>query len=127
MKPLRRARLWLGLWLAAVLAVVVLSLGSPPPPPGSIPHADKWEHLMTYSLLALGAVQLFRPGRDLLAVAAALVLLGVLLEVAQGTLTPDRMMDWRDALANTAGVLLGAATVLLPARDALLRWDTRSD
>ncbi|MBM7516512.1 hypothetical protein [Nocardioides nitrophenolicus] len=120
MKALRWPRLWLGLWLLLVLAVVVLSLGSPPPAP-DVPASDKWQHLVVYGVLAAGAVQLFRPGRPLLLAGALLVLLGAALEVAQGTLTSDRMMDWRDALANTLGVGLGLLTGRTRVRDALLR------
>ncbi|GAA4088824.1 hypothetical protein ACFFOS_10695 [Nocardioides kongjuensis] len=119
MKALHLPWLWLGAWLALVLAVVVLSLGSPPPAPG-VPASDKWEHLVVYGLLSSTAVQLFRPGRPLLAVAAALVLLGIGLEIAQGTLTTDRMMDWRDAVANALGVGLGLLTSRTRMRDALL-------
>ncbi|GAA1520154.1 VanZ family protein [Nocardioides humi] len=122
MKSFRHPGLWLGVWLALLLAVVVLSLAPPPPTP-DVPQGDKWQHLLTYAGLALVAVQIFRPGRALALAAAATVLLGIGLEVAQGTLTTDRMMDWRDALANTAGVALGTASVLLPVRDVLLRWD----
>lgn len=118
MKALRLPGLWLGTWLLLVLAVVVLSLGSPPAGP-DVPASDKWQHLVVYGLLSLGAVQLFRPGRPLLAVAAGLVLLGIGLEVAQGTLTTDRMMDWRDAVANAAGVGLGLLTSRTRLRDAL--------
>ena len=119
MKALRLPWLWLGIWLAMVLAVVVLSLGSPPPGP-DVPASDKWQHLVAYGLLSLSAVQLFLPGRPLLAVAVALVLLGIGLEIAQGTLTTDRMMDWRDAVANTLGVGLGLLTSRTRLRDALL-------
>jgi VanZ family protein len=118
-KALRLPWLWLGIWLAMVLAVVVLSLGSPPPGP-DVPASDKWQHLVAYGLLSLSAVQLFLPGRPLLAVAVALVLLGMGLEIAQGTLTTDRMMDWRDAVANTLGVGLGLLTSRTRLRDALL-------
>jgi hypothetical protein len=75
---------------------------------------------VAYGLLSLSAVQLFLPGRPLLAVAVALVLLGMGLEIAQGTLTTDRMMDWRDAVANTLGVGLGLLTSRTRLRDALL-------
>ncbi|MBM0124271.1 hypothetical protein [Pimelobacter simplex] len=118
MKALRLPWLWLGTWLLLVLAVVVLSLGSPPSGP-DVPASDKWQHLVVYGLLSLGAVQLFRPGRPLLVVAALLVLLGIGLEVAQGTLTTDRMMDWRDAVANAVGVGLGLLTSRTRLRDAL--------
>lgn len=119
MKALRLPWLWLGIWLLLVLGVVVLSLGSPPPAP-DVPASDKWQHLVVYGLLSLTAVQLFRPGRPLLVVAAALVLLGIGLEIAQGTLTTDRMMDWRDAVANTLGVGLGLLTSRTRLRDVLL-------
>ena len=120
MKPVRLPWLWFGLWLAMIAAVAVASLGSPPQGP-EVPASDKWMHLVTYASLAIAGVQLFRPGRPLLAAAVATVLVGVGLEVAQGTLTTDRMMDWRDAVANTAGVGLGLLTSRTPVRDALLR------
>lgn len=119
-KPLRRPSLWLGLWLLAVAIVCVASLV--PPPAMELPrHGDKVEHLLAYAILAAAAVQVFRPGRFLLGVGLALVLMGIGLELAQGALTATRMADPADAVANSAGVLLGLATVRLRLRDVLLR------
>ena len=56
-------------------------------------------------------------------VVGAVVLLGIGIEYAQGTLTATRMGDPADALANTLGVIAGLATRLTPWRDALLRFD----
>jgi Predicted integral membrane protein len=120
LKPLRRPHLWLGLWLLAVAVVCVASLT--PPPPMELPrHGDKVEHLLAYAALAAAAVQVFRPGRALWAAGIGLVLMGVALEFAQGALTQTRMADPADALANTAGVLLGLGTRLTRWRDLLLR------
>lgn len=120
LKPLRRPHLWLGLWLLAVAVVCVASLT--PPPPMELPrHGDKVEHLLAYAALAAAAVQVFRPGRALWAAGIGLVLMGVALELAQGALTQTRMADPADALANTAGVLLGLGTRLTRWRDLLLR------
>ena len=118
LKPLRRPWLWAGLWWLAVLVVVVLSLV--PPPPMELPrHGDKVEHLLAYALLAAAAVQVWRPGRPLLLAGLGLVLMGVLLEFAQGALTATRQADPLDALANTLGVTLGLLTVFTPWRDLL--------
>ena len=120
LKPLRRPWLWAGLWWLAVLVVVALSLV--PPPPMELPrHGDKLEHLLAYAVLAAAAVQVWRPGRPLLMAGLGLVLLGVLLELAQGGLTSSRMADPADALANGLGVGLGMLTALTPWRDALPR------
>lgn len=119
MKAFRRPLVWLVLWLAMVGAVVVASLGPAPAGP-DVPQGDKWMHVGTYLLLAAGAVQVFRRGSPLVLACGATILVGVGLEVAQGTVTADRVMDVRDAVANTLGVALGAATCLLPGRDALL-------
>ena len=75
-KPLRWARLWLGLWSLAIVVLVVVCLipldGMPPLPENS----DKIEHLAGYFILAGAAVQLFR-GRTLVLAALGLVLLGI--------------------------------------------------
>ena len=70
-------------------------------------------------------MQVWRPGRPLLLAGVGLVLMGVLLEFAQGGLTATRQADPFDALANTVGVLLGLATAATPLRDVLLRWSGR--
>ena len=125
LKPFRRPRLWLGLWLLAVAIVVVLSLvnlsGLPPVPEGG----DKVEHFLAYALLSASAMQLFATRRGCVVVAALLVALGVGLEFAQGALTTTRMADPRDAMANTLGVLAGLATLFTPLRGMLLAVDTR--
>lgn len=121
LKPFARPQLWLGLWWAMVGAVIVgsllpaLFLGDLPP------GSDKLQHLLGYAVLAATAVQVFATRRALLIAGIGLVVMGVLVEVAQGTLTTTRLMDANDALANTLGVLMGLATALTPVRNALLR------
>ncbi|MCX6399575.1 MAG: VanZ family protein [Propionibacteriales bacterium] len=120
MKPLRLPGLWLGLWAALLVTVAYLSLGAPRSGP-DVPASDKWMHLTTYFVVAAAGVQLFRTGRPLQVAAAFVVLFGIAMEVGQGTLTADRTMDWRDAVANAIGVGLGILTCRTPVRDALLR------
>lgn len=121
LKPLRHPRLWLLLWCAAVLSVIVVCLI--PPPPLALPqNSDKVEHFLAYFLLAGSAVQLFATRRALWTVALGLVAMGVGIEWLQGALTETRMADPMDALANSVGVVVGMLTVLTPLRDLLLRW-----
>jgi VanZ family protein len=125
LKPFHRPRLWLGLWLFAIVCVIALSLvnlsGLPPVPEGG----DKVEHFLAYALLSASAVQLFATRRACLLMAALLAALGVSLEFAQGALTTTRMADSRDALANTLGVVAGLLTVFMPLRHVLQRLDAR--
>ena len=124
LKPLRRPRLWLGLWIAAIVALIVVCLvplDSLPPLPE---NSDKLEHLMGYFALSAAAVQLFGSRRALSLAAMGLIALGVGVEIAQG-FTAYRSADPVDALANTLGVVLGMATALTPWRDLLLRLENR--
>jgi VanZ family protein len=125
LKPLRRPRLWLGLWWCAIAVVVAASLLPAFLLPDVPAGGDKLEHFGGYFLLAAAAVQLFATWPHLLRASIGLVLLGIGLEIAQGLLTTTRQMDACDALANSAGVLAGTAVVLTPLRDALLRLERR--
>ena len=125
LKPLRRPLLWSGLWIVAIATVVVVSLVPAPALPLVPPGGDKLEHFLAYCALAAGAVQLYARWPSLLGAGLGLVLLGIGLEYAQGTLTATRDIDRWDALANTLGVIAGLVTQLTPWRDALLRWDRR--
>ena len=123
LKPFARPQRWLGAWWAMVLAVIVGSmlpaLLLPEVPQGG----DKVQHLLGYFVLAAVAVQLFADRKALLRAGGGLVAMGVLIEVAQGTLTATRAMDPWDALANTLGVLAGLGTAWLPMRDVLLKLE----
>jgi len=123
LKPFVRPQRWLGAWWVMVLAVIVGSmlpaLLLPEVPQGG----DKVEHVLGYFTLAAVAVQLFAGRAAVLRAGGGLVAMGVLIEIAQGTLTTSRAMDPWDALANTFGVLAGLATAWLPMRDALLKFE----
>ena len=112
-------RLWAILGWLLVLAVVVLSLVSIEQPL-KLENADKYQHVLAYGALMYwwGMVQPTRRARW----ATALPLMGLVLEGAQ-SLTPDRMMEWRDALANLAGVMLGLLLLKSPAQRLLTRLD----
>jgi VanZ family protein len=122
-KPFARPQRWLGAWWTMVLAVVVGSMLPALLLPNVPEGGDKLEHLIGYALLSAAAVQVFATRAAAWRAAMGLVAMGVLIEVAQGTLTTTRSMDPFDALANTCGVLLGMATMWMPLRDALLRME----
>ena len=103
----KRAAQWGRFWQAGgwagVIATLVLSL-MPPTLGGDDTHIDKLAHLFGYAVLMFWWAQLVIYQRGKLAI--AVILLGVAIEGLQG-LTPDRLPDVLDALANAAGVLLG--------------------
>lgn len=125
LKPFRQPLPWLGLWVLAIIAVVVGSLSAPVMIPLGVDWADKIQHFAAYGFLAALAVQLFQSRAALCLAGLALAMLGVGLEFAQGAFTADRMQDGWDALANTVGVIAGLAVRLTPLRDAVLRLDAR--
>lgn len=114
MRPLVHARAWLALWILALVVVAVGSLL----PPSALPEAprvsDKLVHVAMYFALMAAAVQLFASRGALLAVSFALAVFGLLLELAQGTLTTTRMFEWGDVAANTLGVVLGLGLAATP-------------
>ena len=110
-------------WLAIAFGIVVSLV---PPPAVAAPRgSDKLVHFLCYGTLAAGAVQLFATRAALLRAAVGLVALGVALELAQEAFTQTRMLDPRDAAANTLGVLLGLLVARTPLRDVLSRLDAR--
>ena len=113
-------RLWrMGGWLG-IVATLIASL-MPPTLGGDDTHLDKIVHLFGYALLMFWWAQLVTQRRWKLAL--AVVVFGIGIELLQG-LTPDRLPDPLDALANLAGVLLGWLVARispnLPARLAAL-------
>jgi VanZ family protein len=106
-------------WLGVILTLVVSLM--PPLIKEGVEHTDKIVHLAGYAVLMFWWAQLVIQKRWKLAIYVALF--GVIIEGLQG-LTPDRLPDPADALANSSGILLGwlAAHLLpnLPARLAAL-------
>jgi len=125
LKPLRHAQRWLLLWWLAVALVVVVELLPAMLLPDVPAGGDKFEHLFGYGALAFAAVQLFER-RVLWRVGLGLAALGMVLEIAQGTLTTTRSFDVGDELANTVGVLLGLAGAFTPLRNLLPRAADRA-
>jgi VanZ family protein len=117
---LNAPRLWQTVGWLLLAAVIVLSLVQIEQPL-DISGADKFEHVLAYGVLMYwwGMVQ---PNR-LLRWAMFLPLLGLALELTQLQM-PGRYMEWRDAFANLAGVILAYLLLLTRAR-ALLSWCDR--
>ena len=106
LKPLRRPWLWLGLWIVAIITVIVLSLV--PPPEMNLPSgADKVEHFIAYAAIAGSAVQLFDSRRLLLWIGVAMVALTFVVATVMYLLKPELPAKVGRALA-----LLEAAAAL---------------
>ncbi|MEQ8798784.1 MAG: VanZ family protein [Salinisphaeraceae bacterium] len=92
---------WLGLAGCGLLLVLALAPGTSGP---SFTYGDKVGHLAAFALLGgwFGALQ-----RDALPwIGLALLAYGGLIELLQG-LTPNRLPEWGDLLADLAGIVLG--------------------
>jgi VanZ family protein len=96
------------LWIAAigvvVALIVTLSL-KPMPVLPSEPGSDKIGHFLAYFVLAFLSSGIVAPER-LARTMLRCFLLGAGLEVAQALVTAQRMAEWADLLANSAGILL---------------------
>ena len=106
MLPLRFPRLWLGLgWLAVALAVVVclMPVQNLPQPPNL---SDKSEHFIAYLLLSTWFAGIY-PRTRYWIIAIGLGVMGVLIEIAQGSMRYGREADVLDVIANCSGVLAG--------------------
>lgn len=106
MRPLLYLRWWQCAGWALIGLVTVLSLVPSPPETLSFQGGDKILHLAAYTGLTLWFGAIYLPGRRLCRIAALLVLLGLLLELAQG-LTGYRSLQGPDMAANTLGVCVG--------------------
>ncbi len=103
---LQYRRIWLaGGWLLIGL-VVYLSLTPHPPDPLPFSGGDKLEHAFAYASLSLWFCQIYLQVRQRVAVLAALIALGAMMEVLQG-LSGYRVFEYADMLANSVGVLIG--------------------
>lgn len=124
LRAFHRPRLWLGVWGLMIATVAVGSLLPPAGLPGlPFPGADKLEHLLGYAVLSGYAVMLFAGRRAQLRAAAGLVSLGLVIEIAQWTLTVSRFADPWDVIANLIGVALGQALRTTAAAGLLQRVD----
>ena len=125
LRDFSRPRLWLGIWLFGWALCIVLSLVSPLQVGVSIDNSDKIGHFLAYVTLSAWAVMIFERRKHWAWAALALVLLGITMELAQGALTDNRLMDPLDAVANGLGVLAGLCVGLTPVRVLLLRVERR--
>lgn len=98
-------RLALALWIAGVAGTATFSLLPKFAPPGEY-GLDKMIHATTYATLALLAHVAFQRRRNAVAAALFAIPLGCAIEVAQA-FVPGRYGDIWDAVANSAGALLG--------------------
>jgi VanZ family protein len=94
-----------------VAAIFWLSL-TPSLPQIDVTAGDKLGHFVAYGTLMLWFCSLYRNGRTRLLYGAAFIAMGVGLEVLQGMLG-YRTYEVIDMIANTIGVLLGAAASAL--------------
>ena len=106
--------------ISVTLVVVYLSLGNPPqlgPKLFDFEGVDKFKHMLAYATLAvlwLNALAVGTPTQGAKASYLwlwpwlALFLLGVVLEVLQWTLFPNRLFEYADMLANGVGAGIGS-------------------
>lgn len=91
-----------------VLGIVFLSL-KPPTGRVEINVNDKFGHLLAYCVLVVNAGLLVSKSKWLFVAISAFVF-SALLEYLQG-FVPGRTVDWRDLVANAAGVVIGLLVV----------------
>lgn len=101
----QRAALWA--WIAGMATVAFFSLNSRYGPPEGA-GMDKIFHCAGYMVLALQTQPVFSTRRAALIAALAMIPFGIAMEIGQD-FVPGRRADSFDALANSAGALMGLA------------------
>jgi VanZ family protein len=108
---------WRTAFAAGVLAVAWVSLLPPDDLPQDVQVSDKVVHALAYAVLgALAVLSSFRWP----AAIAAVVVIGLLLEIAQG-LSGYRSFEWADLLADAVGATVGALAAAVVTRRSVSR------
>jgi len=115
---LRLRKIWLSIGYALLSMTAVLSLIPGP----DIGGGDKLVHFVTYALLSGWFSLIVKYSRTLWAVLFGLIAFGLLMEYLQG-FTSYRRQDIDDAIANSAGVMVGIAIHFSPLRGMLVKFD----
>lgn len=101
----RFMRRWLAVgWL--MVALVFAGSLMPGPPTLDVAQGDKLQHAGAYFVLMFWFSQVYRDGVPRMRTVAALIGMGILIELLQG-LTTWRSADMFDVVANASGVTLG--------------------
>lgn len=123
---LRHRRLWQLVGGALVLAVIGLTLTPSPPAnlTAIVDWGDKAAHGLAYAMLMGWYAQLYHTLRPRAAIATALIVMGVVLELIQGQMAA-RYFELGDAVANASGVLLAWVVARGPLARVLAGVDAR--
>jgi VanZ family protein len=106
MKELRFIKLWLAIGFVLVGVVCFLTLTPSPPDMGDFPESDKVGHFVAYSAMMLWFGFIYLHGKRYMRVGLAFVVMGIALELIQGTLD-YRNFSYLDMGANACGVMIG--------------------
>jgi VanZ family protein len=125
--PLRFYKLWLIIGWFLIAFVIVLSLMPPLPsstPLFNLPYGDKIGHCTAYFILMGWFAQIYFTPQQRRYCLIGFIAMGILLELLQG-LEVIRHADWKDALANSVGVVLAWQMTKTHARHLLLHFEQR--
>lgn len=89
--------------IVSLTAIIVLASIAPFQVPGAELGGDKFGHFLAYFALAFAGAGIV-PAERVWIVMLRCLLLGFALEIVQGLWLEARQADWRDLLANSAGV-----------------------
>ncbi len=118
--PLRFRRFWVLLGVLLVLGTLYLCLRPAGGDPPALPHIDKLQHFLAYLSLTAWFGALIDRSRYLL-LAAAMLMLGAGIELAQGAMELGRTAAFADVLANALGISAGLAVCVAGRESWLLR------
>jgi len=100
---LRWVWFWLSIGWMMMGVVVILSLIPPPAIHESVPHGDKYTHLLAYFCLMAWFAQIYHTVWPRLGYAVGLIAMGAGIEALQ-SLTAYRQADSLDILVNSLGI-----------------------
>ncbi len=114
--------LWLIIGIGLLLFVAYMSLVPPRVGIGDIEYSDLFLHLLAYGTITGWFQQIFLQRGALTGIAAAMLLYGGMLELAQ-YFVPPREPHWSDFFANAGGVLLATLVNTTRIRETLLLFE----
>lgn len=120
MEHLRREKLWVAIGLAFVALVIFLSV-TPDPVRAPTVESFKTGHILAYAWCMLYFAQVWRDLRHRLAIALALIVLGIALEFVQDMLPWHRDFAVSDMVDDAIGVGIGFALGYTPLQN-VIRW-----